>query len=93
MLPIHEKAVANNWNYPAYVPTVNSWDINFSDGDLLAHNKFGNGSYQWCQESSDIDLAQRVLRGYGGVSGLYANNSATVHIIRGWRPRLKLSRV
>lgn len=51
MLPIHEKALANNWNYPAYVPTVNGWDINFSDGDLITHNKFGNGSYSWCQVS------------------------------------------
>jgi hypothetical protein len=92
MLPIHEKAVANNWNYPAYVPTVNSWDINFSDGDLLAHNKFGNGSLTWCQESSDADPAQRVHRGYGGVSLLFANDSAYVNNYRGWRPRLKLAR-
>jgi len=92
MLPIHEKAVANNWNYPAYVPTVNSWDINFSDGDLLAHNKFGNGSYSWCQESSDADPARRVHRGGNGVSSLFANASAYASYNRGWRPRLKLSR-
>jgi len=93
MLPIHEKAVANNWNYPAYVPTVNSWDINFSDGDLLAHNKFGNGSYSWCQDSSDADPARRVNRGNNGVSYLNTIVSATADSYRGWRPRLKLSRV
>jgi len=92
MLLIHEKALANNWNYPAYVPTVNGWDVNFSDGDLITHNKFGNGSYQWCQESSDIDLAQRVTRGLYGVSSLTPYDSAPVYYYRGWRPRLKLAR-
>jgi hypothetical protein len=92
MLPIHEKALANNWNYPAYVPTVNSWNINFSDGDLITHNKFGNGSYSWCQESSDADPAQRVNRGYYGVSFLGASDSASTYYGRGWRPRLKLAR-
>jgi len=92
MLPIHEKALANNWNYPAYVPTVNSWNINFSDGDLITHNKFGNGSYSWCQESSDADPALRVHRGTSGVSYLYAYDSAYVSYRRGWRPRLKLAR-
>jgi len=92
MLLIHEKALANNWNYPAYVPTVNGWDVNFSDGDLITHNKFGNGSYQWCQESSDIDLARRVIRGDNGVSYLLAYDSAYVDYSRGWRPRLKLAR-
>jgi len=75
------------------VPTVNSWDINFSDGDLLTHNKFGNGSYSWCQDSSDADPARRVGRGYGGVSGLGAHGSALADSLRGWRPKLKLSRV
>jgi len=60
---------------------------------LITHNKFGNGSYQWCQESSDIDLARRVGRGYRGVSSLSAGDSAGVYSDRGWRPRLKLSRV
>jgi len=92
MLPIHEKALANNWNYPAYVPTVNSWDINFSDGDLLTHNKFGNGSYSWCQDSSDADPALRVHRGSYGVSRLIASASAGANYTRGWRPRLKLAR-
>jgi len=92
MLPIHEKAVANNWNYPAYVPTVNSWGVNFSDGDLITHNKFGNGSYNWCQESSDADPTLRVLRGTYGVSYLGAIGSAYTYNGRGWRPRLKLAR-
>ena len=92
MLPIHEKSLANNWNYASYVPTVNGWDINFSDADLLTHNNFGNGSYTWCQESSDADLSLRVLRGSLGVSYLGAFDSALTDCHRGWRPRLKLSR-
>ena len=92
MLPIHEKSVANNWNYPEYAPTVTGWGINFSDGDLITHNKFGNGSYTWCQESSDADLSLRVFRGDYGVSNLNATDSANTNYHRGWHPRLKLAR-
>ena len=89
MLPIHEKAKANNWNYPEYVPTVNTWDIDFSDGDLLTHRDFGNGSYSWCQETRDTDVSPRVTRGYRGVSLLCATGSAYTNSTRGWRPVLE----
>ena len=89
MLPIHEKAAVNNWNYPEYVPTVNGWNINFSDGDLLTHNNFGNGSYTWCQETRDTDVSIRVIRGNYGVSSLGAHDSATTISGRGWRPVLE----
>jgi len=92
MLPIHEKSVANNWIHPEYAPTVTGWGINFSGGDLITHNKFGNGSFSWCQESSDADLSRRAHRGYFGVSLLGAYDSASTYYIRGWRPRLKLAR-
>lgn len=90
MLPIHEGSAANNWNNASYVPTVNGWGINFSDGDLLTHRDFGNGSYTWCQETRDDDVARRVLRGNYGVSTLYSNDSATTHSTRGWRPVLEI---
>ena len=88
MLPIHEKAAVNNWNYPEYVPTVNGWNINFSDGDLLTHRDFGNGGYSWCQETRDTDVSRRVNRGNNGVSNLNTNDSANTNSNRGWRPVL-----
>lgn len=93
ILPVHEKAAAGNWNYNQYAPTsVPDWGVGFSDGDLMTHNKFGNGSLTWCQESSDANPSLRVGRGYSGASSLFANDSAGAYGGRGWRPRLKLAR-
>ncbi|MGM0437499.1 MAG: hypothetical protein ACQEQD_04440 [Bacillota bacterium] len=90
MLPIHEKATAGNWNYSNYAPSdVPDWGIGFSDGELITHRDFGNGSYSWCQETRDSDVSRRVGRGYGGVSYLSAVGSVNPHSPRGWRPRLQ----
>jgi hypothetical protein len=89
MLPIHEKAKLGNWNFPEYAPTsVSNWGINFSDGDLITHNNFGNGSRRWMQETKDTDVSQRVIRGYFGVSGLTALDSACTYSYRGFGPAL-----
>lgn len=88
MLPIHERAADGSWKYTEYAPTsVPDWSIGYSDGGLLTHNNFGNGSYTWCQETRDTDVARRVHRGYG-VSGLHAIASAGTYPSRGWRPVL-----
>jgi len=89
MLPIHERAVSSSWRYPEYAPTsVANWGINFSDGDLITSNDFGNGSYRWMQETRDDDVSQRVHRGSNGVSNLNANDSANTNSNRGFGPAL-----
>ena len=89
MLPIHERAVSSSWLYPEYAPTsVANWGINFSDGDLITSNDFGNGSYRWMQETRDDNVFLRVTRGYGGVSYLRANDSAGAYSDRGFGPAL-----
>jgi len=89
MLPIHERAVSSSWLYPEYAPTsVANWGINFSDGDLITHRDFGNGSYRWMQETRDDDVSRRVSRGYDGVSTLYAGDSASTYSTRGFGPAL-----
>lgn len=90
MLPIHERAVDGSWKYTEYAPSsVENWGIKFSDGDLITHHEFGNGSYTWCQESRDDDMSRRVGRGYYGVSFLIADDSADTYSTRGWRPVLE----
>ena len=89
MLPIHERAVSSSWRFPECAPTsVANWGINFSDGDLITHRNFGNGSYRWMQETRDDDVSQRVYRGNSGVSFLYAGGSANTHSSRGFGPAL-----
>ena len=89
MLPIHERAVSSSWRYPEYAPTsVANWGINFSDGDLITSNDFGNGSYRWMQETRDDDVSLRVYRGYTGVSYLDAKDSAYAFSLRGFGPAL-----
>ena len=42
-----------------------------TDEDLRTHNKYGAGSYTWCQENLDDITYRRVYRGYNGASHLY----------------------
>jgi hypothetical protein len=89
MLPIHERAVSSSWRYPEYAPTsVANWGINFSDGDLVTNNNFGNGSYRWMQETRDDVVYRRVDRGDSGVSYLGADDSANASSLRGFGPAL-----
>ena len=89
MLPIHTNA-PDSWAYPEYVdePTED-WGINFTDEDLLTHSDYGDGSYQWGQETDSGDSAGRVLRGLNGVSTLYSNYSDNTYDNHGWRPLLE----
>lgn len=92
ILPLHEHAKAQNWNYPAYVGTTEDWKVYLTDEDLRAHYTFGNGNYTWCQETQDnTETFRRVSRGYNGASSLYANGSWDTHSNLGWRPVLELS--
>jgi len=92
ILPLHERAISQNWNYPNYAGTTENWRIYLSDEDLMTHNQFGTGAYSWCQEvHNDTQTFRRVVRGYIGASYLGAYYSWVTYSRFGWRPVLQLS--
>lgn len=95
MLPLHERAKLQNWNYPAYAGITEYWGTDLTDMDMNTHYTLGSGSYSWCQETRDtlegVETAyRRAFRGYHGVSGLYSNTSSLVSSNYGFRPVLEL---
>ena len=90
ILPLHQRAKMQDWNYSAYAGTTEYWDVNLTDEDLITHNTFGSGSRSWCQETKDTDTSRRVYRGNLGASFLAANPSSNALSILGWRPVLEL---
>lgn len=90
ILPLHERAKLQNWNYKSYAGETEDWGIGLTDADLLTHHSHGYGSYTWCQETSDIDPFRRVLRGYYGASLGSPDYSWTTWNGLGWRPALRL---
>lgn len=92
MLPIHERAKNKDWNYPDYVESdIPDWGVGFTDADLLTNSAHGDGSYVWCQETTESNSSFRVYRGYGGVSGSNWGTSSDSSSYRGWAPVLELS--
>jgi len=92
ILPLHERAKSQNWNFPNFAGTTENWRIYLSDEDLMTHNQFGSGSLSWCQEvRDDTETFRRVGRGYSGVSRLVADSSWNTGGQYGWRPVLQLS--
>lgn len=90
ILPLHERAKLQNWNYPAYAGITEYWGLNLSDFDLRTHNQFGAGSYTWTKEVRDLTTWRRGLRGYFGASYARWYLSFYVSSIFGWRPVLEL---
>jgi hypothetical protein len=90
ILPLHERAKLQNWNYTAYAGTTQYWGLNLSDFDLRTHNQFGVGSYTWTKEVRDLTTWRRGYRGYVGASYAYWGFSFYVHSFLGWRPVLEL---
>jgi len=90
ILPLHEKAKLQNWNYPAYAGTTEYWGLNLSDFDLRTDNKFGVGSYTWTKEVRDSTTWKRGYRGLFGASFAFWSLSFLVSSLRGWRPVLEL---
>lgn len=66
----------------------NNWAILSPSTDLGINS--GNGSYSWCQEVYQPNTADRVLRGFGSLSGFTYDTSFTA--VTGWRPCLALVR-
>lgn len=48
-----------------------------------------NGGYSWCQETLAANVADRVIRGYLGVSNLNTFAASQSDAYRGWRPVLE----
>jgi len=90
MLPLHERAKLQNWNYPAYAGTTEYWETDLTDGDMNTHYTLASGSYSWMQEVQDSTTWRRVIRGYSGASYLIWNSSWSVLSNLGWRPVLEL---
>lgn len=90
ILPLHEQARLQNWEFRAYAGETENWGIGLTDADLVTHHTNGLGSYTWCQESSDVSPYRRVRRGFNGASfgaHFYSWNTNTSF---GWRPVLRL---
>ncbi|MFP4457913.1 MAG: hypothetical protein ACLFPS_09700 [Clostridia bacterium] len=91
ILPLHERAKLQDWNYPEFAGNTEYWKTDLSDEDFILHNDFGYGSYRWCQEVRDDDETfRRVLRGSYGSSYLGAYYSWNAKTLRGWAPVLEL---
>ncbi len=100
MLPIHEQAIDESWDYPEYVENdIPVWSHNlgsgnqgmYTDEDLLTHYDHGSGSRSWCQETRKDSAAYRVYRGYYGVSTSGSGTSSLTYGRSGWRPCLEFS--
>jgi hypothetical protein len=91
VLPLHERAVAQNWTYPQYAGTTENWKTKLSDEDMILHYSFGSGSYRWCQEvRDDTQTFRRAFRGHAGASYASAYASWFTSSNGGWCPVLIL---
>jgi hypothetical protein len=90
MLPLHERAKLQNWNYPQYAGTTEYWETDLTDRDMNTHYTLGSGSHSWCQEVQDVTTWRRALRGGYGASFLRSLHSWGVLSNYGWRPVLEL---
>ena len=90
ILPLHERAKTQDWEYPEYAGDTEYWEVDLTDEDLRTHYDFGNGSRSWCQETNDVDGSERLYRGNHGASRLSASPSGYTGSLRGWRPVLEL---
>ena len=90
ILPLHEHAKLQNWNYSAYAGVTEDWGVYLTDKDLVTHYNHGSGSYTWCQDVRDTTSWRRVARGNVGASLLASNFSWIVTSRNGFRPVLEL---
>ncbi len=64
------------------------WD-NYTDADIGVDGTL-DGRYNWCQETSSSNSANRVGRGASGVAHFGPQDATTVYAFVGWRPVLEL---
>lgn len=88
-------ATGGEWNivmYGAHINELPMWD-SFDDCGLLVSSDCGTGSYNWCQEVSSSNSANRIVRGGGpeGVASIALTSAASAaNVNYGWRPVLEL---
>jgi len=89
MYPIHSgiHTTTSNPSTPS-VPYAR-W-ASYSDGDLLVHRDFGNGSLSWTQETPATST-QRLLRGFPGITNVNRFTATFTGTVIGWRPCLRLA--
>ena len=91
ILPLHERAKLQDWNYLSYAGVTEYWGTDLTDEDLRTHHEFGVGSYTWCQEvRDDSDTFSRVVRASSGASYSAAPISWVVSSNFVWRPVLSV---
>lgn len=90
ILPLHERARLQNWNYPQYAGSTEDHGIYLTNEDFVLHYTLGAGSVTWCQEVSDVTSWTRAFRGNSGASLSYVYPSWYENSFRGFRPVLEL---
>ena len=96
ILPLHANA-PSSFAYPEYAddPTPD-WrhatpnGTGFTDEDLHTDNSYGDGTYQWGQETRDTSAGSRMFRGYSGASSASNSYSYNMSSNYGWLPRLEV---
>ena len=91
MYPIHSGIHTSSSNPSDPSVPYAQW-ASYSDEDLLVHNSFGNGSYNWCQEQHPSASTNRVVRGYVGVTFATRTLAPSGPTNYGFRPALRLVR-
>ena len=91
MYPIHSGVHTRADNPSSPSTPYNQW-ASYSDSDILVHRDFGNGSYNWTQETHGGSDSYRLRRGYIGVTVVYRTTTTYASSDYGWRPALRLVR-
>ena len=96
MLPLSDRApdqfdycVENNGDGPFVDCPTEDWGIDFTAQDLMVHYDYGNGTYQWGQETDSGNSSDRVYRGGNNISRLNTYPSDYKGDYYGWRPLLE----
>jgi len=89
MYPIHSGIHTDDRNQSNPSVSYAQW-ATYSDGDLLVHNSFGNGTATWVQEAQNTDTTFRFFRGNFGITSVSRVTTPPATSSLGWRPALRL---
>jgi len=89
MYPIHSGVHTDSSNPSTPSVPYAQW-ATYSDGDLLVHRDFGDGSYSWTQETP-ASSSRRPGRGGLGVTHVFNTSATNITVGAGWRPCLRLA--
>ena len=87
--PLSVQRKNNSWSYTAYMESdLQDWGTYISDSELTVRT--ADGRFTWCQEVGGDGSANRVFRGYLGVSYSGTRTSSDTNSNNGWRPVLEV---